>query len=96
MNRLAVGIAAVAVLAGVLSGFVWWGLPTGRLETELREARTSTDRLRQQLDESRMQSQRLEAQLKAEKARLEAAERNLRREKELSARLHLLVSEGKK
>ena len=96
MNRLVVVTAVVAVLVGGLGGFLWWGLPSSRLESELRDARGSADRLAQQLDESRTQSQRLEAQLKAEKARAQEAEADLRREKQISSRLQMLVSEGKK
>jgi hypothetical protein len=86
----------VAVLVGALAGFLWWGLPAGRIESELRDARTSADSLAQQLHESRAENQRLEAQAKGEKARADAAERELRREKELNSRLHMLISKGKK
>lgn len=96
MNRLAVLTAGVAVLVGALGGFLWWGVPAGRLESELHDARASADRRAQQLEELRGQSQRLEAQLKAEKAGRETAEGDLQREKELSSRLHMLVSQGKK
>lgn len=96
MNRLVAITAVVSVLVGGLGGFLWWGLPSGRLESELRDAETSANRLAQELDESRSQNQRLGTQLKAEQARVEAAERDLRAEKEISARLHMVVSDGKK
>jgi outer membrane murein-binding lipoprotein Lpp len=96
MNKLVVLASVVAALVGVLAGFLWWGLPTRRLETELRDARASADGLGQQVDELRTQSQRLETQLEAEKVRVQHAERELRSEKEISSRLHMLVSERKK
>lgn len=96
MNRLLVASVAGAVLVGILVGFLWWGLPTGRLQTELRDARSTVDRLGQQLDELRAENERLQARLKAEQGRLKATESDLRREKETTARLQLLISEGKK
>ena len=96
MNKLVVSASVVAALLGVLSGFLWWGMPTHRLETELRDARANADRLGQQVDELRSQGQQLEARLEAEKARAQDAEKALRSEKEISSRLHLLVSKQKK
>lgn len=96
MSRLVVLTAVVAIVVGALAGYLWWGLPAGRLESELRDARASADRSAQQLAESRAQSQRLEAQLEAERSRVSSAQRDLRREKEINSRLHMLVSEGKK
>jgi septal ring factor EnvC (AmiA/AmiB activator) len=96
MHRLVALTAVVAVLVGALAGYLWWGLPTSRLGSELREARSSAERLGQQLADMRAQREQLEAQLKAEKARRETLETDLKREKEVSARLHRLVSEGKK
>jgi hypothetical protein len=95
MNRLIVLTAAVAVLAGALAGYVWWR-PPGPSGEELRDARSSVERLGQQLDEARAQREKLEAQLEAEKARRETLQVDLRREKEVNARLHLLLSEGRK
>jgi septal ring factor EnvC (AmiA/AmiB activator) len=96
MNRLAIIVAVVAIVIGTLTGYLWWGLPTTRLQSELQDVRTRADGLEQQLGQLRSDNQRLEAQLKAEKSRLEAAEQDLRREKETSARLQVLVSQGRK
>lgn len=89
MNRLTVVVAVVALVLGLLSGFLWWGMPAGRLQTEVGEARARADRLEEQLGQ-------LRGQLKTEKARLDAAEKDLSREKAMNQRLQLLVSQGKK
>jgi septal ring factor EnvC (AmiA/AmiB activator) len=96
MNRPVIISAVAAVLVGLLVGFLWWGLPTGRLQTELRTSQSGAERLGQQLEEARAQGQRLEEQLKAEKTQREAMEAELRREKERSARLQTLISQGRK
>jgi septal ring factor EnvC (AmiA/AmiB activator) len=86
----------VAVIVGLLAGFLWWGIPTGRLETELQDARAGAARLSQQLDDLQKRDRDLAAELKAQKTRLETTERDLRVEKDMNSRLHLLVSQGKK
>lgn len=95
MNRVVIGSIVVAViLAGVVG--LWHGFPSTRLQSELQDAQTNAVRLGQQVDELRAQKDRTEADLRAERARAQAAEADLRREKEISAQLHLLVSNGRK
>lgn len=96
-------IGLVAVLVGALGGFLWWGLPASRMRAELRDVRTSAEKLAGEAGEALAETQRLQAQLrsaqtelKGVQAQLQATENDLRREKEISARLHRLVSEGKK
>jgi chromosome segregation ATPase len=96
MSRSMIAVVLVAVMVGVLGGFVWWGVPTGRLKTDLQEVRASADRLSQQMDDLRKHNQELAAQLNLQKTRLETTERDLRVEREMNSRLHLLVSQGKK
>jgi hypothetical protein len=96
MNRVTLIAAAVAILIGALAGYLWWGLPAGRLQSETREARTTADRVTGEVAELRAQSERLESRLKAETARREATEEDLRREKEMNTRLQHLISRGKK
>ncbi len=96
MNRSPVALVIVAALVGLLGGFLWWGVPTGRLQRELQDVRASAGRLSQQMDDLRSRDQQLEAQLQTQKTRLETTERDLRVEKEMNSRLHLLVSRGKK
>ena len=96
MSRLTLGTGVVAVVVGVLLGFLWWGAPSGRLQGRLQEAQANAVRLGQQVDDLRAQNERVEVQLKAERARLLTTEDDLRREKEMNSRLHVLVSQGKK
>lgn len=96
MNKSLIAVVLVAVMVGILGGFIWWGVPTGRLKTDLQELQARADRLSQQLDDLRKRDQELAAQLNVQKTRLEATERDLRVEREMNSRLHLLVSRGKK
>jgi hypothetical protein len=96
MNRPVLITAIAAILVGVLVGFLWWGLPTTRLQAELAGREADGDRLGRQLEEARAQQERLEKQLKAEHEQREAAEAELRRERERSARLQALIGEGQK
>jgi septal ring factor EnvC (AmiA/AmiB activator) len=96
MKSSTIALMIVAAFVGVLGGFLWWGVPTGRLQRELQDLRASSERLSQQIDDLRSRDQQLAAQLQAQKTRLETTERDLRVEKEMNDRLHLLVSQGKK
>lgn len=96
MKRSTIALVIVAVLVGVLGGFLWWGVPIHRLQRELQEVHASADRLAQQMDDFRSRDQQLAAQVQAQKTRLEATERDLRVEHEMNSRLHLLISQGKK
>lgn len=95
MNRLVLGSALIALLVGI-AGFLGSGWRTGRLQTDLQDAQANAVRFEQQVGELRAQNDQIGAQLKAERVRAETTETDLRREKEMNARLHLLVSEGRK
>jgi hypothetical protein len=95
MNRLVFGSALIALLVGI-AGFLGSGWRTGRLQTELQDAQANAVRFEQQVGELRAQNDQIGAQLKAERVRAETTETDLRRQKEMNARLHLLVSEGRK
>ena len=89
MNRpVAVG-ALVALLVGLLAGFLWWGMSEQRVQAELDDARSRAGRLEQQLQDVQTKTQQLQAQLKT-------MQDDLDREKELNSRLNELVSRGKK
>lgn len=89
MNRPVAVSALVALLVGVLAGFLWWGMPERRLEAELSDARNRAGRLEQQLGELQTKTQQLQAQLKT-------IEEDLGREKAMNSKLQELVSQGKK
>ena len=95
MNRLVLGSGLIALLVGI-AGFLGSGWRTGQLRTQLQEAQRSAVRFEQQAGELRAEKDQITAQLKAERVRAESTETDLRREREMNARLHLLVSEGRK
>jgi predicted nucleic acid-binding Zn-ribbon protein len=88
------GTALVVILAGALG--LWYVWPSPRLRTELQDAQANVLRLGAQVDELRTAKERVEGQLASERARVTATEADLRREKEMNARLHVLMSAGKK
>jgi multidrug resistance efflux pump len=89
-------IGLVALLEGGIAGFLGSGWRSGRLQAQLQEAQASAARFEQQVGELRAQNDQMGARLKAEQARAESTETDLQREKEMNARLHLLVSNGRK
>jgi len=95
MNRLMLGSGLVALLVGI-AGFLGSGWRTGQLRTQLQDAQASAVRFEQQVDELRAEKDQIAAQLTAERVRAESTETDLRREREMNARLHMLVSEGRK
>jgi len=95
MNRLVLGSGLVALLVGI-AGFLGSGWRTGKLQTELHNAQASVVRFEHQVGELRAEKDQIAAQLKAERVRAESSEMDLRREREMNARLHMLVSEGRK
>jgi predicted nucleic acid-binding Zn-ribbon protein len=95
MNRIVMGSSVSAVVLVAVVWF-WPGSQSAHLQRELQDAQTHAVRLGQQINELRTENTRAEAQLAAERARVEATTADLRREKEMNARLHLLVSEGRK
>ena len=96
MSRGTFGTAVIAVVAGVLVGFLFWGAPSSRLRRQLEGAKADAVRLGQQIDDLRAQHARIASQLESERARVQAAAADLRREKEQNVRLHALVGQGRK
>lgn len=96
MNRL-VGISVVVgLLVGILGGFLWWGLPTQRLQAELGEARKRAEALERQLDEAQTQTRAAQAELKTIQGRLKTVEDDLRLERDRRSRLEMILSRGRK
>jgi hypothetical protein len=96
MNRIVLGSALIALLVGGVAGFLGSGWRSGRLQTQLQDAEANAARFERQVGELRAQNDQIGAQLKAERARAQSTETDLQREKEMNARLHLLVSDGRK
>jgi hypothetical protein len=96
MNRVMLGIGLIALLVGGVAGFLGSGWRSGSLQTQLQDAQTKAARFERQVGELRAQNDQIGAQLKTEQARTQSTETDLRREKEMNARLHLLVSNGRK
>ena len=88
MNRLVALSALVALLVGLLVGFLWWGMPMRQVQAKLDETQARAGRLEQQLADLQTKTQQLEARLKT-------AEADLDREKEMNRRLERLVGAGK-
>jgi peptidoglycan hydrolase CwlO-like protein len=96
MNRVMLAIGLVALLVGALGGFLASNITSGRLQGQVRDAEAAASRLQQRVDDLQAQNDRIGAQLKAEQARAQTTEADLQREKEVNARLHVLVSDGRK
>ena len=95
MNRLVIVSGFIALVVGI-AGFLASGWRAGKLQTQLQDAQASVVRFEQQTGELRAENDRIAAQLQAERTRAQLTETDLRREKEMNARLHLIVSEGRK
>ena len=81
MNAWVLGIVG-ALAAGLLGGFLWWGMPSQQRDADLRDARGSVERLERQVDESQ--------------ARVKAMEKELEAERERRAQLEMALSQGRK
>ncbi len=96
MNRMVAVAAVVGLLIGVLAGFLWWGMPTERLQSELRGAQKRMSELEGQLAESQAQSRNVTAALKTLETRVKTAEEDLRGEQDRRSKLEMILSKGRK
>ncbi len=96
MNRLIAIVAVVGLLIGILAGFLWWGMPTQRLQGELDAAGKRVEVLEKQLDEAQVQTRTAQAELKAVQGRLDTMEKDLRIVREQRAQLQSILSQGRK
>jgi predicted nucleic acid-binding Zn-ribbon protein len=96
MTRTIALIAVAGVLVGLAAGYLWWGAPTRRLQTDLGEARQRAEAIERQLDEARNRAGGLEAELKRLQGRLSEAEDDLRLERQRRSTLEGIVSKGRK
>jgi septal ring factor EnvC (AmiA/AmiB activator) len=96
MDKRVVITGLAALLVGLLAGFLWWGVPTQRLQSRLGETRQRLGALEQDLDKSRSQARAAEAELKATQERLKGLEEALVAEKERRRRLEEMITRGRK
>jgi septal ring factor EnvC (AmiA/AmiB activator) len=96
MNRLFAIAAVAGLLVGVLVGFLWWGMPTQRLQGELGEARKRVEALEKQVDEAQAQTRAAQADLKTVQGQLKTMEQNLALEKARRSKLEMILSQGRK
>lgn len=89
MNRPVVIAVIVGILVGVLGGFLWWGMPTNRMHTELGQVRERAATLQRDADEAQGRAREAEEALKR-------AEQELTMEREQRARLEMHLSRGRK
>ena len=86
MNRPGTIAAIVALLIGLLVGFLWWGTGTQQLEKQLVEARAATQAVQRQLEAAQTEAQKAAEKVKAVEERLAAVEADLSRERVQRAR----------
>ena len=96
MNRVIAVAAVVGLLVGVLAGFLWWGMPSQRVQSELSEAQKRASELERQLGESQAQTRKAAAELKTQETRLKTVEEDLRMERDRRSKLEMILSKGRK
>lgn len=89
MNRPVVIAVLVGVVVGVLGGFLWWGMPTTSMHSELGEVRERAATLQRDADEAQARARQAEESLRR-------AEQELTMEREQRARLETHLSRGRK
>ena len=76
MSRLLVIVAIVGIAVGGTAGYLWWGVPAGQQQGELRQARQRAEAAGEELAKAREQLRTTQADLERERgmrARLEQA-----------------------
>ncbi len=95
MQRSALIVGIVALVVGLSAGYLWWGMPTDRTQTELQEARGRVEALEQELAGRRADTARPD-EMEALRARVRTLEEELAQERLMRSRLETIVSEGRK
>jgi hypothetical protein len=90
------GVAVIALVLGVLLGFLGSARWSGSRQGELNNALEKSTSLERQVKDLRAENDRIGAELQGERARGQTIAADLRREKEINMRLQTLVSDGKK
>ena len=70
MNRTGTIVAIVALVIGLLVGFLWWGTGTQRLEKQLADARAATQAVERQLEAAQTEARKAAEKVKAVEADL--------------------------
>jgi septal ring factor EnvC (AmiA/AmiB activator) len=96
MNRAIAVAAVIGLLVGVLAGFLWWGIPTQRVQSDLGETQKRASELERQLGESQAQTRKVEAESKNRETRLKTVEDDLRVERDRRSKLEMILSKGRK
>ncbi len=96
MNRTIAIAVIIGLLVGLLAGFLWWGMPAQRLQSDLRDAQRRVGELEGQSAESQAQTRRAEAGLKALETRLKSMKEDLRVERDRRSKLEMILSKGRK
>ncbi len=86
MNRTVTVVGIVALVIGLLGGFLWWGTGTQLLEKQLADARAATQAVGRQLEAAQTEARQAAEKVKAVEARLAAVEADLARERAQRAR----------
>lgn len=86
MNRMVTIVGIVALVIGLLVGYLWWGAGTQRLEKQLTDARVATQAVERQLEAAQTEAQKAAEKVKAVEERLAAVEADLARERAQRAR----------
>ena len=86
MNRPGTIAAVVALLVGLLVGYLWWGTGTQQLGKQLAEARAATQAVQRQLEAAQTEARQAGEKVKAVEERLAAVEADLSRERVQRAR----------
>ncbi len=95
MQRGAVIVGIAVLIIGLGAGYLWWGVPTSRMRTELSDARGRVEALEKELAGRRMETARPD-EMEALRARVRALEEELAQERLMRSRLEAIVSEGRK
>ncbi len=86
MNRTGTIAGVVALLIGLLGGYLWWGTGTQGLEKQLGDARTATQAVQRQFEAAQTEARQAAEKVKAVEERLATVEADLARERAQRAR----------
>ena len=86
MNRTVTIVGIVALVIGLLVGYLWWGTGIQGLEKQLADARAVPQAVARQLESAQTEARQAAEKVKAVEERLAAVEADLSRERAQRAR----------